>query len=1647
MRYLPNGDLQFLGRIDHQVKIRGFRIELGEIEHALNALEDVKQAVVSAQEAATGDHYLVAYVVLSQAADEQPPARISGVLRARLKQSLPDYMVPAAFVILDALPLTTNGKVDRKALPVPEVTPQGDAFVAPTTELETQLCDLWQQVLGVKRVGITDNFFELGGHSLIATRLVSEANRQLHLSLTLKALFHHQTIQSLAPELHTQDHASPHIPAITPFARDTLLLPSYAQQRLWLLNKIEGDSAHYNMPGGLRLSGDLNIDALEKALRTIIQRHESLRTCFREHAGDEGKAIQIIQDADRFQVDHADLSHLQGHAQEAALADLVENEAGRLFDLSHDFMLRARLIRLAEREHVLLVTMHHIASDGWSMSILIHEFCVLYRAWVLGLEARLPELPIQYVDYAHWQREWLQGDVLDRQLDYWMEQLSGLPVVHGLPLDRARPAVQSFSGKNHYTRLNARLTRQLRERCQACDATLFMGLHAAFSVLLSRYSNETDIVVGSPIANREQAEVANLIGFFMNVLVLRSDLSGSPSFNDVLERSQQTLLEAYSHQQVPFEQLVEKLQPERSLNHSPLFQVMLVLQNHDAATLELPALAVTAVKHHGKVAKYDLTLTVTEQEESLHLDWEYNTDLFDPLTIENFSVHFDRLLTFLVNSPDRNISDAEFLTEAELHQQVREYNQTENDYPADRCIHELFEAQVAASPEAIAVVHEQQSLTYDQLNVRANKLAHYLITQKKVKAGTLVGICLERSLNMMIGLLAVLKAGGAYVPLDPGYPEERLKYMLQDAGLDIVLTQENLKILSPVTAEQALCLDDSRLRQIIEAQPDTNVARSETGLDSGQLAYVIYTSGSTGKPKGVMVEHGAVVNFLSSVRNAPGMVAEDHLLAVTSISFDIHVLELYLPLISGARLTMATADQCIDGEALKSLLENQKITMMQATPATWRMLLESGWRSGSTHHWPFKVLCGGEAWPDDLREKLVGIEGLELWNMYGPTEATVWSSTGRVTDKVHLGKPLANTTLYILDEHLKLVPKGVAGELYIGGAGLARGYLNNPELTAEKFISNPFIESPDFHSSAVNNHRLYRTGDLVRYLPDGTMEFIGRRDSQVKIRGFRIEMGEIEARLIQHPQVKEAVVVAQEDEGEKRLVGYVIPETRGNKSFSEGTVGFSLFYFGGETYENHHKYELYLKSAKFADENGLEAIWTPERHFDAVGSLYPNPSILSAALATITHNVHLRAGSVVLPLHDPIRVAEEWSVVDNLSNGRVGLAMASGWHTRDFALAPHHYESRKKVLLEGIKELKTLWEGNSITRKDGVNSDVDIQIFPKPVQKTLPLWMTAAGNPETFIEAGRQGMHLLTHLLGQTIDELANNIALYRDSLKRHGHKEGRVSLMIHTYLGNDFQETLNQAKQPFIHYMKSHISLLVPVLKSLNIPTDDLDDTTFDEMAEVAFERYSRTSSLIGTPETALPVAKKLVEAGVDEIACLLDWMELSAACEGLDYIRQLMELTRNLAPGRRMLAEHCSASLPPYMVPSIFVLLDKFPLTANGKIDRKSLPKPDLMVEINEYVAPVTATEKKLCEIWQELLVVHQVGTTSNFFELGGHSLLVVKMLSRVKKQLGVSIPTNQFFEAPRISSMSKMIDKELRQKKINQIKEANSDMEVEW
>ena len=1124
-RWTADGQLEYLGRADDQVKIRGFRIEPGEVEAVLAAQPGVAAAAVAVREDQPGDRRLAGYVVPAGGAVLDP-----AVLRAAAGRVLPGYMVPAAVVVLDALPLTGNGKLDRRALPAPEYAAGGGR--APATALERALCEVFAQVLGLDRVGTEDSFFDLGGHSLLATRLVSRVRAVLGAELAIRAVFEHPTPAALAQVL---DGAAAARPPLVRMPRPERLPLSFAQQRLWFLEQYNGPGTAYNLPFAWRLHGPLDAAALVAAVGDVAVRHESLRTVF---AVADGQPYQHVIEAGQAVVPVTVTAAGRGE-----VAALVAAAAAYEFDLAAELPVRAWLFTLAEHEHVLVLLLHHIASDGWSVQVLMADLAAAYAARLSGRAPGWPDLPVQYADYTLWQRDLLGGDQdpgspMSGQVGYWRQQLAGLPEELALPADRPRPAEASQrGGEVRWELAGAGLHEALAGLARESQATVFMVVLAGLAALLFRMGAGTDIPVGAPAAGRTDEAVHDLAGFFVNTLVLRADVSGDPSFAGLVGRVRETVLAAQARQDVPFEHLVEVLNPARSAARHPLFQVMIADEDVAAVDWQLPGLRVASEPVPGGAAKFDLTLGFQQDRDpggapaGISAAFEYAADLFDRTTVQALAARLTRLLRRAAADPGRRISQLDLLTAVERRRLLLDWNDTARDIPG-ATVPELFEQQVARTPDAPAVLSAAAELTYGELNARANRLARYLIT---LGAGPerLVAIAMPRAPEMIVALLAVLKSGAAYVPVDPGYPPGRQAFMLTDARAAITVTTSGVAGSLPAAAAPVI-LDDPAVAEVISHYPAGDVGDAERRglLRAAHPAYVIYTSGSTGRPKGVMITHASLVNYLARVRQTYRHLAGRTLL-ISPVSFDGSVSALYGCLLSGGQLCLGAVDEDLPALAARA----GGFTFLKGTPSHLPLLA----RLPASCVPAGQMMLGGETVPAALlREWRHRHPGLGLVNQYGPTEATVgcldyqMSPADPVPDLVPVGRPVWNTRVFVLDENLQLVPPGVAGELYLAGAQLARGYLSRPGLTGERFTACPF---------GAAGERMYRTGDLARWNQSGQIEYLGRADDQVKIRGFRIELGEIEAVLASVPGAGQAATAVREDQpGDKRLIGYVVPD-------------------------------------------------------------------------------------------------------------------------------------------------------------------------------------------------------------------------------------------------------------------------------------------------------------------------------------------------------------------------------------------------------------------------------------------------------------------------------------------------------------------------
>jgi len=1133
VRYRGDGTLEFLGRLDAQVKVRGFRVELGEIESALVALPEVRAATVLLREDVPGDPRLVAYCIPARGEADEAHAFTESI-RKRLAEVLPSAIVPTAYVWLASWPLNPNGKLDRRSLPAPDAHgPRERTIIAPRNACEGAILNLFADVLGTtaERISIDDDFFALGGHSLLAMRLVGRVSAAFGVTVSLRAFFENGTPQRLAESIAGTSGAddAQASPIRRRASQDEAPLTA-AQETLWLLSGSQPNSSAYSVRVARRLRGRLDEDALRSAVDLVVERHAALRTIF---SARDGNPVQRIGAPRPAPFETVDLETLAADAREAAALQRLQAFASWPFDLGRDVLLRALLVRLASDDHIFLMVSHHIVADGASVNVLLRDVAELYAAQEADRASALPPLPIEFTDYAVWQRDRLAGPRLGALKAFWDAELAERPAAPALPLDRPRGLLPSFVGAHQTALLPHALLDDLRGLARSADVTLYTVLLAAYATLLHRYTGQTDIIVGSPVAGRQRPELESVVGYFVNTLPLRARFESDPRFADVLAAIRKTTLGALEHQDAPFDVLQNA---GAGTSGAAPYQTMFILQNALSAEAKLGSLTATPVGFESGVAKLDLTVSVTELNGALRVSFEYRTDLFEAATIERLLSHFRTLLEGIAADPARRVSALPLVTEDERRRLVSTWNATAADYRRDATLPELVSAQVAARPHACAVIAEDRSLSYSELGTQAAAFSRRL-RAAGVRPGTFVGVCLERSSEMLVALLGVLEAGGAYVPLDPAFPPARLAFMLDDCRAAVIVTQGSLRTFvdgivreaSDAAADYApgvSCIDEPDETPVAAADPQTQPERGA----ATDIAYLLYTSGTTGRPKGVAVTHRSGINFLSSMAREPGLGADDTLLAVTTLSFDIAGLELWLPLVVGARVALAPREASMDGHRLAELLSSSRATMLQATPTTWRLLLAARWQGDQN----LVMLCGGEALPPDLASELLP-RGRALWNMYGPTETTIWSALQRVSlgDPISLGAPIANTQLYVLEPGGDVAPLGVAGELCIGGDGVSNGYLHLPELTAERFIADPFRAESGAH--------LYRTGDRVRRYANGRLEYLGRLDDQVKLRGFRIELAEIEAALRAHPRVATAAAALHSDgSGEPSLVGYYV---------------------------------------------------------------------------------------------------------------------------------------------------------------------------------------------------------------------------------------------------------------------------------------------------------------------------------------------------------------------------------------------------------------------------------------------------------------------------------------------------------------------------
>ncbi|MGW7304459.1 amino acid adenylation domain-containing protein [Streptomyces sp. NPDC054835] len=1659
VRRRPDGALDFLGRVDEQVKIRGYRIELGEIEEALRRLPEVAQArVVVREDDGPGATHLAGYVV--PAAGHRPEP---GALRAALAAWLPEHMVPAGVAVLDRFPLTPAGKVDRKALPPLEFGTSA-SYRAPGTEGERALAALFGEVLRVDRVGADDAFFDLGGNSLLATRLVARVRAELGVELPLRAVFEERTPAALALRL---DAGAPARPAPGVRERGAHLPVSYAQGRLWFLHRLEGPSTTYNLPIAVRLTGALDTDALRKAVDHLVARHESLRTYFGE--GPEG-AEQIVVPAAEARVEIA-----VHEVAEAEVQAAVDKAAGHLFDLSAEIPTRVDLFRTGPDAHVLLLCIHHIASDGWSLAPLVKDLCEAYEAALRGAGPDVAPLGVQYADYTLWQRELLGStddpdSAMSRQLAYWRERLAGAPELLDLPTDRPRPALATFRGDVVPFEVGAELTERLQALAQRERASLFMVLQAATATMLSKLGAGSDIPLGSPLAGRADSALDELVGFFVNTLVLRTDTSGNPAFTELLARVNESNLAAYDHQDLPFEYLVEVLNPARTTSHHPLFQVMLVLQNNVEPDWRLPGLDAVHETVPTRTAKFDLTVELTERfdragrPDGLRGEIEYATDLFDRATVERFSRYLLRVLDLVAADPARRLDSIDLLDVEERDTVLDGWNATALDLP-DATFPTLFEAQVARTPDALALVHEDTELSYAELDRRANRVAHWLIG-RGVGRDDVVGLSLRRSPDLLASLLGILKAGGVYLPLDPDYPPERLAFMVEDTRPRVLITTGDVLAKLPAEARDVvrLELDDPSVRAELDARPEhaPTDAERRAPLRAGDLAYVIYTSGSTGRPKGVAVTHRGIPNLARSYIERFGLDAGSRFLQFSSINFDPTFCEMCCTLLSGAAVILTSPEELLSPDRQRALTARHRPTHITFSPTILGSMAQDA--LAAVPH----IMVAGEACPPGLAA--TWSRGRTMINAYGPTEATVDTLYWRVgdagsafeADSVPVGRPLHNTRVYVLDAALRPVPPGVVGELYIAGHGLARGYLNRPGLTSERFVACPYGEP---------GGRMYRTGDLAKWrtLPsgEGVVDFVGRADDQVKIRGMRIELGEIEAVLDTHDDVAQSVVVVREDTPDhKQLIGYVVA-----RSGEERAHDLAEDIEHVDTWQEIHE-------QGYSEQEDLGV----EQDFTGWNSSYDNGPIPLDEMrewqdATITRILDLKPRRVlevgvgsglilwkVAPHVDHYTGVDfSPSLIQTLGNraaaseelrDRIMLRSLAGHEIGD--LAGHRYDTvvinsvaqyfpSVPYLIDVIRQAMDLLEPGgriflgdirhlgllhpfltAIALHGGAHADEQAGVVRELVEHTMALESELLLDPAFFSRIGEEVPEVAGVDIQLKRGHHSNELTDFRYEVVLHKRGAELVSVAGAAELAWDGPEAL-----------RAHLAGGRPgLLRVTGIPNRRV-------AAEVLTARRIRTESTAAV-RTLVPVERPGTDpealhalaaefgyearltwtdaADGDLFDAVLIGPERAGAPWLTDVFRHAPAEGRGLyAHGNDPRAEehtrklalevrrHAARQLPEHMVPAAVVLLDRLPLTPNGKLDTRRLPAPDFTSRAVR--PPRTEREITLARLFAEVLGLETVGVDDQFFDLGGDSIRSIQLVSRARAEGFVITPRDVF------------------------------------
>ncbi len=1643
---LDDGNLEFLGRADNQVKIRGQRIELGEIEAAIAKYPKVKEVVVHTADDGLGGLKLIAYVIPEEVLS-------TAALRQYLNEILPSAMVPSHYVSLEKFPLNENGKVNRKALPLPEVS-NGEkrSFVPCENKTQESVAKIFSDILKVEHLNLDDQFFELGGHSLSAALVCSRIRELFSVNISLAYFFQHPTVKALAIEIERLQSEG-----ITTGNNDIKIVQnrkqavlSFAQERLWFINKLAGKDAGYNLPNAIRLKGKLNTKALQESLNLILKRHEALRTSF--HLDKDGKPFQTVQEENLFPL------KLIPEKNEDVIREDIASDSKLDFDLSQAPLIRGQLYQLSETEHILYINMHHIVSDGWSRAVFTQELVESYNALDEGKLLSLKQLPVQYVDFAHWHRTFLSQEELKRQKQYWVQELRGLEPLN-MPTDRPRPRILSQRGDQEVLIIPPKILQRLRDLALKHNSSLYMVLLSAYQLLLYRYCGQVDIAVGSPIAGRVKPEIEGLIGFFVNTLVLRTKMLPTQSFLMLLKQVKEKALNAYANQDLPFEQLVSELNPERDLSRYPLTQTVFAFQNTPYDEAVWNKLMAETFSFRNQTTRFDMELHSWEREEGLRCHLIYNTDLFDAWRMKQFLQHFHMILEQIVLNPEEMIKEIPILTTAERKIILEDWNQTTVTFPTRPCLHHLFEEKAREYPDRVALSFEGEELTYKEYNQRSNQLAHYLLANG-IKPNQRVAICLSRSIDLLVAQMAILKVGGTYVPLDPDYPLERLQFMLSDSRSVMMLTYEDLS---------SFAQENSLTKVFLDKQNFLNESKENLDLDLSPdlLAYVIYTSGSTGRPNGVMVPQRGLVNLIFDYHQTFQVTENDRFNYVSSPSFDASVVETWVPLSAGASVFIPNQETKMILPKFLDWANKHQISICFLSPSFLEQVFEM--------EVPVSVRlfsCGGDRLrirPPKSFPKVV--------NFYGPTENSCVSTYHVVEPKdAHnhlilpaIGKPVRNQQAYILDQDLKPVPIGVNGELVMGGIGVALGYIDRPDLTDKKFIKNLFGEG-----------KLYRTGDVARFLPNGTIEFLGRVDHQVKIRGYRIEPGEITNSILEFEGIKDAYTIVREDiPGDKRLVSYVILGEQNEESeLAERYVDqWQQLY---EREYDHNEVEEIDFNIKGWNSSFTGEAYTPEAMREWVDCTisqvrdFAPEKILEIGCGT---------GLLLFPLSQNIK---KYSAIDISSNTITSLrkTISQMDHLKevvDVHVSPAHdfswLESNKtfhtaitnsvvqyfpsaQYLKDVIKNMVSKVEdGGEVFVGDVKNLDL-LQAFHLTIELTRSSDDEVTAHLEQKLEARMQlDKELLLsplyfHQLGKEIPRVtavevrpkrgihSTEMNMYRYDVVIHvGKKWKKINPKVYDFdteikSFHQLSQILKQALPPILvknitDKRIGNILLALQALKDLN-HHEKISSfrSRFEEKVGVEIEDLYALAKELGLEiETRFAGRSDVFDALftiVSQEKTINIWEDLNSSDNKPLFNDPLQHNKTTLV--RPKLREHLLKKLPDYMVPSTFVFLDTLPLTTNGKIDLRALPAPlSERPELNaSYVAPQTETEVALADIFSSLLGIDVIGTKDNFFELGGHSLLAVQLLAQIEERLQTEISMTSFFEGPSIAELALHVNK---------------------